>query len=56
MATLSELPTDLPDPVDDGACNHLEGVGLPDLSLASTKGGEINLSSWSSMLFPMWLC
>ena len=45
MTSLSELPTDLPEPVDDGACEHLTGMKIPDLSLASTRGDEINLSS-----------
>lgn len=45
MTSLSELPTDLPMPADDGACNHLNAIHLPDLSLASTKGGEVNMSS-----------
>ena len=45
MTSLSELPANLPVPVDDGACNHLNGMSLPDLSLASTKGGEVNISS-----------
>jgi peroxiredoxin len=57
MTTLSELPPDLPIPIDDGACDHLEGTSLPNLSLASTKGGEINLSSLSGLtviyIYPM---
>jgi peroxiredoxin len=57
MTTLSELPTDLPVPVDDGACNHLIGMSLPDLSLISTKGGEVNMSSLSGLsviyIYPM---
>ena len=57
MSSLSELPTDLPVPVDDGACNHLNGMSLPDLSLASTKGGEVNISSLSGLtviyIYPM---
>jgi hypothetical protein len=49
MTSLSELPTDLPVPADDGACNHLNAMNLPDLSLASTKGGEVNISSLSGL-------
>ena len=45
MSLFSELPDDLPVPIDDGACDHLTGMKIPDLSLTSTKGGEINLSS-----------
>ena len=37
------LPDNLPVPKDDGACNHLEGMSFPSLSLESTHG-SINLS------------
>lgn len=30
---LNKLPADLPVPVDDGACDHLVGLELPDLDL-----------------------
>ena len=30
---LSELPKDLPVPVDDGAADHLSGIMLPHISL-----------------------
>jgi len=57
MTSLSELPTDLPEPVDDGACDHLTGMKIPDLALASTQGGEINLSSLCGLtviyIYPM---
>jgi peroxiredoxin len=39
----SVLPPDLPVPIDDGACDHLVGVGLPDLDLPSTSGSPVNL-------------
>ena len=45
MTTLSELPKDLPVPYDDGACAHLQGMHLPELSLASTHGELITLST-----------
>ena len=32
------LPVDLPVPVDDGAADHLTGLGLPDLELESSQG------------------
>jgi peroxiredoxin len=38
------LPPDLPVPIDDGAADHLQGAGLPSLSLPSTSGGEVNLA------------
>jgi peroxiredoxin len=37
------LPPDLPVPLDDGACDHLVGAGLPDLDLPSTSGSDVNL-------------
>lgn len=40
---LTELPEDLPVPVDDGACDHLVGLQLPNLFLPSTSGALINL-------------
>ena len=39
----SVLPPDLPVPIDDGACDHLMGVNLPDLDLPSTSGSLVNL-------------
>src|ERR1700675_2312651 len=39
-----ELPKDLPVPQDDGACDHLTGMPLPSLALASTRGRSVNLS------------
>lgn len=42
---LYELPKDLPVPVDDGACDHLLGMQLPSVSLASTDGHMVNLKS-----------
>ncbi len=40
-----ELPKDLPIPQDDGACNHLTGMKLPSLALASTHGRWVDLST-----------
>jgi len=39
-----ELPPDLPVPVDDGACDHLHGMRVPPVPLASTAGGTVDLS------------
>ena len=36
------LPPNLPEPVDDGACDHLLGAELPDLELRSTLGAPVN--------------
>jgi len=41
---LTELPPDLPVPIDDGAARHLTGLKLPDLGLGSTGGTPVNLS------------
>jgi peroxiredoxin len=40
-----ELPADLPVPVDDGAADHLAGMELPSVSLPTTKGTEVDLST-----------
>jgi peroxiredoxin len=57
MTKLSELPTDLPIPEDDGACNHLLGMNLPNLSLTSTKGNDVNVSQLNGItiiyIYPM---
>jgi peroxiredoxin len=36
--SLHQLPENLPVPVDDGACAHLEGIAVPRLELESTLG------------------
>lgn len=41
---LLEIPKDLPEPVDDGACDHLSGMKLPSLMLATTDGRKIDIS------------
>lgn len=45
MEKLTELPKDLPIPVDDGACDHLLGESLPLIALSSTQGGSVDLSA-----------
>ena len=45
MKNLLELPENLPVPVDDGACAHLEGSKLPSIALLSTSGQKVDLSS-----------
>ena len=37
-----QLPPGLPVPVDDGAASHLPGGSIPELSLWSTEGREVN--------------
>lgn len=41
------LPDDLPVPVDDGAADHLPGLGLPSIPLPSTGGEAIDLAEAS---------
>jgi len=42
---LYTLPSDLPVPIDDGACAHLVGMVLPSISLSSTDGEQIDLAA-----------
>src|SRR6476619_1025921 len=45
----SQLPPDLPAPEDDGAADHLPGLEIPpDLTLPSTRGGEVDLAAAAS--------
>jgi peroxiredoxin len=43
--TAFPLPPDLPRPIDDGAADHLPGMLMPAISLASTAGGRVDLSA-----------
>jgi peroxiredoxin len=40
-----QLPEGLRVPLDDGAANHLTGLGLPALALAATDGSQVDLSA-----------
>ena len=42
---LHELPEGLPAPTDDGTCDHLPGMRLPSVTLTSTAGDLVNLST-----------
>ncbi len=57
---LSQLPKDLPAPVDDGAASHLEGSLFPNLALNSTDGASVNLAGlsgrWVIYVYPMTGC
>lgn len=44
MNTYETMPSDLPRPIDDGACDHLIGMKLPDIGLIATDGSIVNLS------------
>lgn len=45
MKTYETMPEDLPRPIDDGACDHLIGMKLPDIDLLATDGSVVNLSA-----------
>lgn len=47
-AGFQDLPPNLPVPEDDGAADHLEGMALPNLRLASSFGGTENLAELAS--------
>jgi peroxiredoxin len=38
------LPPDLPEPIDDGAADHLPGMRLPASALPATDGSEVDLA------------
>jgi len=50
MTNLNQLPTDLPVPQDDGSCNHLVGMLLPNVALLATDGSMVNLSQLAGRL------
>ena len=54
---LTQLPQDLPIPLDDGGADHLTGLPLPDLTLNSTADQPINLAQLSGRyviyIYPM---
>ena len=41
------LPPNLPVPIDDGACQHLPGLGVPSIKLRSTRGRWVDLAEVS---------
>ncbi len=43
--TLEQLPPNLPEPYDDGACNHLLGKCLPDVLIDATNGQSVSLKN-----------
>ena len=45
MADYTALPTDLPRPIDDGACNHLPGMRMPSVVLPSTAERVVDLGA-----------
>ena len=58
MTTYEQLPDSLPKPVADGAADHLLGLRIPSISLPTTSGQPIDLStmksSWTVLyVYPM---
>ncbi|NOT90163.1 peroxiredoxin [Ferruginibacter sp.] len=55
--SLAYLPEGLPVPVDDGACNHLMGLPIPNMKLKSTNGELVELKNINGRvviyLYPM---
>jgi peroxiredoxin len=45
MSSLTELPSGLPVPEDDGATDHLRGMCVPHIALRSTGGREVDLGN-----------
>ena len=43
--SFEKLPENLPVPEDDGACDHLRGMDLPPIPLASTSGEVVDLAA-----------
>ncbi len=46
----SELPDDIPVPVDDGLADHLPGMTLPRTALSATHGDTVNIGSITGLL------
>lgn len=42
--SLTQIPPDLPVPVDDGAAAHLTGMRIPHVALAATDGATVDLA------------
>ncbi|MDE0603266.1 MAG: peroxiredoxin [bacterium] len=58
MTTYEQLPGSLPQPVADGAADHLLGLRIPSISLPATSGQPIDLSTvrsnWTVLyVYPM---
>jgi peroxiredoxin len=45
LSPLTELPSDLPRPEDDGGASHLVGLRLPAIKLRATSGEDVDLST-----------
>ncbi len=50
MSNLTELPKNLPRPIDDGLANHLMGTVFPGITLQSTGGNLVNTKEFKKGL------
>lgn len=54
---LEQTPKNIPVPEDDGACNHLTGLTLPEIELSCTDGNNINIATQTGFtviyIYPM---
>lgn len=54
---LTDLPDNLPIPVDDGSTNHLSGMLMPDISFAATDNQYVNIKQLQGLvviyIYPM---
>ncbi len=44
MTDLHPLPPGLPEPENDGACDHLPGAPVPEVVLGSTANRRVNVA------------
>jgi NifU-like protein involved in Fe-S cluster formation len=49
----THLPPNFPEPVDSGACEHLNGLQLPPIELASTTGTVQSLHDALADILPV---
>lgn len=47
---LTQLPENLPVPIDDGAADHLKSKPLPNILLPATNGNKVNISQIPGLL------
>ena len=50
MQQLTDLPENLPQPEDDGACNHLLGIKLSSIHLQTTNDETVNFANLSGRI------
>ncbi len=48
--SLTQLPANLPTPIDDGAADHLESASLPDVSFSATNDETLSVRSLTGLV------